>query len=373
MKRVLFQDFTYYENKITFKKGVNYVVGSNGSGKTVFYKFLMSALGLDYASTRRSRHTQLLLPTSLKLNLMIDDVEYCFERDSSSDLIRVKKVGQSNYIELKVYSNEYSNYLHQLFSIKLNVDSDNSQVKNILRLFFVGDIVRKKRRAFFEDELMPILGYNIDLIKKSKASIDQFKEELSTEELINKELKKFKNKLIQKMRSSSLEESNINIVTELISSEFSNNYNTLIQKSELLNDTKSAFNNMKSHVDRSYNQQLSEIESRIADICLKNMLTPISVLDFKSDNMSYGEFSLYYMVFMLVLSSEKNIRNAPGILICDGMFSSLDMNQIEKVNIIIQEICEANSLQAILISDGTIVRNQDLVVFNLDKVGHIDV
>lgn len=366
MKKLKFIRFKLYDATIDFKQGVNFIVGSNGMGKTTVFTLLKHVLGLEKNAIERNAQN-FYLDTELVLETEVESKTYSFKRFLNSPIITVISNAENKVSEFKVNSKEYDSFLSSLFEPNLYINDDTGNIKDILKTFFVSETLSSIRTKTYKDRFYNVFGYNNDFLLNAKNSIYKYTERLLIDEEKNEAIKAYKDKLISKIENSDFNKNVIEELVEIIDLEFVKTHNLFLSEKQLLNESKSAFKDMSLKMDVFYKENLDQFNQLYARNLNKIGIYPINLEDLWSFKGSYGEYILYNKILYYTLLEVSFELNVPGFVVEDNMYTELDNHKISLLDELHNEMKTNDDVQFIIFSIPRKDIDKECIIFNLDK------
>lgn len=348
------------EININFKGGLNYIVGSNNSGKTTFFNSIKYVLGL-------SKTISCGKIKKIKLNLLIGEKKFRFERLAGESQIFVF----SNDRE-KVYralSSELDDFFRYAFEPVYIFESESESVFSLLDFFFLSENKSSNKLKQW-DVIRSISCVDVYFLESFKKDIFSLKKEV----IDNKEIEDAVDEFSRLLLNSSKLENLDNLINETKRKFFKDSK----EKKYLLSDAMSRFESIDNKATNKINRSVEEIErvffeyNNYAGFDDKDIGGLESFVKGKSNYLSYGQETLSR--FLLVLSiakvAIKSKYNFPQLIVNDSyLLFDIDNNSYRKTLSILHELTNSNeSLQYIEFTHRKDIP-RDFVVLNLNEEG----
>ena len=126
IKRISYCGDKYYFNSPELSKGINIILGDNGSGKSTFSYLLEYGIGgsvpmFNYDNPERYREITEDTNNYVQIQLLINDIEYCLKRFIGSNDIFIENKGKYEQLPINRYkgSRIFSDWLLEKLDIKV--------------------------------------------------------------------------------------------------------------------------------------------------------------------------------------------------------------------------------------------------------------
>ena len=306
------------DTEIVFKKGINYIVGDNNSGKTTIFNAIKFSLGLlkqiSYKDINNTR-----------LNLLIDERYYSFYRKLGNPNVIIHIEHEEMFF--KPLSSELDSFLKKLLQPNYILDTDSESIYSILELCFITEEKSLSKSKQLKS-VKSVCGLNTKLLQLVKKDIDNLKNEV----ILNQEKEALINEFSEQLIESLSEEaSNITRNINTTKNVFFHKYRA---KEQLLNDSLMKFDSIQKKSDNHFEEIINYLENTFFKIMegfniqYTGMESLHGYLKNSTLSMSYGQNTISrFALIMSIAQNKNNLRiNFPQILINDN-FMSLNLNR----------------------------------------------
>lgn len=372
MKKIILKELIFQDTKIKFKKGLNYIIGSNGSGKTTIYNLIQFVLGRK--KEIKSSFVINSFTSPITLLCTIGEREVTFQRNINSEYITIQYDDTNESV--KYFSSKLKDIYDYLFEPFFVFDNEKGAAYDIINNSFLSetrfDLTRGRNRS-----LKKMLGVNVSYINQATNDYRELKNNLQNEKRSIELLDEFINKIQytnneqQKVDSAKLK--------ELLDKD----YDVIVEKYtrtiEFLNLADSVLYDKKEFLEEYLDKRISFFEPYYWDL--------LSQLGVKKDSNSFRDFlkpkplrsktssgyQLYIESLCFMLTLTRNIsdeyHNGCGLLINDLSLFDIDNNSKNNFQKMIKNETELGALQYIEFT--TNYRKElpkDTIVFDLDSL-----
>ncbi|MDH8679288.1 ATP-binding protein [Fusibacter bizertensis] len=365
MKKLKIKCIEFDKKLIEFKNGINYIIGSNGTGKTTLYNYIELGLGLqnkNYSSSRSDIYAK-----NISISLSIGEDDYRFSRNLNSSIVEI--VSENNRMEYSINSKEYLEFLNKSFEPKFIFEHKKESIKMILEYHFYSGEMLSRIRNRMNNQYKLILGVDVGALDDYDIEIRELERKLKQEEESNKAVKTYKNRLISQIEKSGIDKNVVTNLIGMVDAEFFRTYNTLINQNEILKESREAFKKIQYELHHYEKIRMEEVlEKTNYNLQRFNFLLDSSEMT-ENSRKSGGEISIIEIVKRLTTMTLDSEFNTSSMLIADDIFSNLDNYAISLLNELLGELAEKNGLQVIIFSRNNKAINKNEIVYNLDSGG----
>lgn len=350
MQRIILRELCFNNEKVIFNEGENYIIGSNGVGKTTLFYMIQYILGIRKSMPRMITP---FMKDSLSLKVSFGNRLINIIRNFESDDIIF---GGDIDAKVKVSSSALGDIYHELLQPNISKDVDRMVAIEILKLAFMSEtnsyLSRRESNLFNK-----IIGINIELPNQIKREIDNFKKEIKLEETTNDALKNYIGRVEKVIRDeciSKFKNKDIDYFVGVLEKEFTIMRNESLQNTLLVEEAEESLNKVNSNNEYLFKERSKLIESYFYGLIEQfEILSTVKidkVFNNKSlSNSSFGQNILLRFLTLITLCriSGYEWHNASGLLVNDDMCGILDRVTIDSYRKIISEECRSGTLQYI--------------------------
>lgn len=372
MKKIILKELLYKDIKINFKKGLNYIIGSNGSGKTTIYNLIQFVLGLK-KEMKNSRNLNSITPP-ITLICKIGERDVRFQRSLNSEYITIQY--DDTNVSVKYLSSKIKDIYDYLFEPFFVYENEEGATYDIIKNSFLSEL-RFDLTSGRSEFLKKMLGVNVSYIKQATYDHRELKNKLQNEkssiELLEEFIRKIQDKNYERQKVDSTN------LKELLDNE----YKVIIEKHkrtiEFLQLVEKALNDKAEFLEEYLDKRISIFEPYYWNL--------ISQLDVKENSNSFRNFfkskslknktssgyQLYIEFLCLMLTLTRNIsderHNGCGLLISDLSLSYFDNSGKHNLEKIIKNETELGALQYIeFTTNHRKELPKDTIAFDLDSL-----
>ncbi len=353
------------DRKIELKNGVNIITGGNATGKTTLFYCFMLGLGISNRNYMNSIDNGFI--NRIVTNLTIGKDDYTFLRYIKSSEIDVEN--KNNKLTFSIKSEEYLNFLCKCFNPSFVFEYRKESISQILNYHFVSERTFLNTRRGLVDQSKLVIGIDNSALESYKLTIDDLEKNLKQEEVTNSSIKTYKNRLISHFEKSNYEKDALTNIIGIINSEFVNTYDTLINRNEMLKESKEAYKKIENSVYLFQKLRNSEILDKLNQNLKRFNLVLESMESSEILHKSGGEITIIEFVKRLTLATLNVNYNTPALLLVDDMFGNISNHQITNLYDLINELVEKHDMQIILLTQNNKIMNRNDIIYNLDSGG----
>lgn len=328
------------DTSIRFKDGLNYVVGMNGSGKTVIFNCIKYVLGLNKSISCKG-------VGKIELHISINEHLFQYTREVGNSSLFVSHSGKTYCFRPR--SKELDIFLQDNLVPGYIFEGDTESALQLLDFCFLSEERSANRRQQWE-AMNSICGINVSLLSSFEKDIYALKKEVSK----NKELKNIVDEFARSLSINLNENTQFSGLDEDIEITKVEFFSKFREKEELLINATLKFEEMKNRSDSELKRKMAEIEDAFVDLYGRagfdsNFFGRLeSFIKDRNIRMSYGEVTVSRFILVLAIAqiTHEGLYNFPQIIINDSYLSH-DLNNGSKGKI-------ANIL------DDVVFRNKDL-------------
>lgn len=370
MKRIILKELLYQDTKIKFNKGLNYIIGSNGSGKTTIYNLIQFVLGLK----KEINNSFILNSLSSQITLLcnIGEREVRFERNLNSEYINIK-YDETNE-SVKYLSSKLKDIYDYLFEPFFVYENEKGAAYDIIKNSFLSELRFELTRGRNES-LKRLLGVNVSYIKQATNDYRVFKDNLYNEKKSIKLLEEYVAK-IQNTNNQSQKVDNSNL-KELLDHEFELIVEKHKKNIEFLKLAKEALIEKEDFLEIYLDRRISLFEQYYGDLIMqigvKNDFNSFrNFFNSKSlSSRSYG-YKVYIEFLCLMITLTRSTiderHNGCGLLISDLSPHDLDNKSRSNLEKLIKKEIELGSLQYIEFTNQRKDLSEETIILDLDSL-----
>lgn len=370
MNNIKLKSLNFGNTTIIFNDGVNYILGRNNSGKTVWFSILQYSLGLKKTF---SYSLSLFKGEYSKLSLEIGAVSYEFTRDINSKEILIISSGIKNVFN--VGSESYANYLAYLLEPKEFANVSSSYIISLMKESFISEDLSNRGTfplRYDREAYTLLLGVNSVYPNIIKRYISELSSEIKYKEDIYSEIKLYKDDALFTFKRELPSGNALLKIEEVLDSTLLKNQGSINELYKVHNKSKELLENINIQNENLLNSiserlqveflhYLNNLSINEVDIDLKHPFT------YRESGYSYSKRGILSIVAKLVIQSNAQLTNGVGLLINDSNIIYLHSHSLYEFRKLVRQVCETKSLQYIeFTSDYTSVNSAE-VVFDLGK------
>lgn len=370
MQRIILRELSFDDEIIVFNAGENYIVGSNGMGKTTLFYIIQYILGIKRTLPMKSTP---LGGRTLSLRASFGDRLINITRNLGSGDIDFEGDINAN---IRVSSSELGDIYHELLQPNISKDEDRMVAIEILKVAFQGEqnsYISKRESNLFNK----ILGINVELPNQIKREIMNFREEIKLEEAVSNGIKKYIDRVKKAMKNEGTGElgsKDVRYIVNILEGEFTNMCNESLKNILLVEDAEDSLCKVKSSNEDRIKERIKIIQSYFYKLVDNfGLFKDVSIEDAFNNKMS-SELSMGQRAVLRILAliticrvSENEWHNASGLMVTDGIDSMFDKDIGDRCRKIISMECDAGVLQYIEFSRYKETIPREAVILDLDK------
>ncbi|MDM5255123.1 MULTISPECIES: ATP-binding protein [Bacillus cereus group] len=256
MNRLVLKELCINNKKIYFNRGMNYIVGRNGTGKTLFFKLVMYALGLK---------SEYELKSKFSVSLLCDfgDKEVNIVRENGSNIITFE-TDYDSAKKFKVNSKEFKAYYNKLLEPSFKKIKDENIGLDILKFGFMSDAIENAslQAAIRRKNLIhSILGVDLQYTAQLEKDLDVIKKEIQKELIINDSIEDFMQDVISRgMKNENIDKRNLNVMQDIMNQQYEQIQSEFLDKRLFFEKAQSVVAQTTLEQEKSYEERLSIIE-----------------------------------------------------------------------------------------------------------------
>ena len=371
MEKITLIELKFQKIKIPFHKGLNYIRGSNGSGKTTIYNLIQFVLGVRKEINKDLFKFDYSSPISLLCN--IGSTEVLITRNINSEYLTFE-YGTDKYT-VKSMSSHLKKIYDDLFNPYFVLEKEEGAAYDILKYSFLSEL-RYDISLRGNDVFKKILGVNVSYMKQANNDYRNLKDIINNEKNSFVLLDSFVKNII-KMNDETNKLDKVNL-KELLEIQYKSMLKKHLVNVNFLNDAQNAINNNKEFLDEYLDRRISLIEPYFLNLITSFGLGPNSVYfrdlfnsrhSFKNKHSSGSTIYTQLLCFMIALCRRgyDDKHNGCGLLISDMSHSMYDYPSNQKLEEIIRNEKNLDSLQYI---EFTVKQSKEISFesFDLDSV-----
>lgn len=315
-----------------FSNGMNFILGTNGSGKTTFFNLIMYVLGLKDIK----RTTDVIRVDGIVVNCSIGDLQVSITRNNEN----IIHFNGGIKAKAKYGSRELHSIYNSLFDPTFDFEEDIFAAQEILESSFISE-----NHIYSENLLQKtyskILGVNIDYIKSYKKQINLYKQKISNDDSIHITLKTFIDRVEKDLENNSSKEE----ISSLLRKHYINMYDSLFENRKLLDEALEMYNYVRRIQEGTMKERKEVVEKQII-----NYYHSLGISGEESIYSSGGMNILRRFIPNIARTKkypDYNYLNTNGFLITDSPFGVLDTNSTITLRNIILDECKNRRLQYI--------------------------
>lgn len=318
---------------ITFKDGVNYIVGDNNSGKTLIFNSIKYSMGIlskfdtDYFEC-------------IELNVNIGDKCFTFFRNVGSRKIRI--LTQDDDFSFVSGSHDLNKFYQKIFDPKYIYNLEHESMLEVLDFCFITETKTRNRRQEL-NAIKSILGINTGLIKIFEKEFVFLKDEVRQDKERERLICDF-SKLIINDANQLNDFENLSKIIDLSKKKYIDEYRS---KENLLKEIKFKLNELTQENNSKFESDILIVESEFIEL-VKRLNLSIYRFDGlenfiinKYDFSSYGEDLVlrFLLILSIVIRTNEGDYNLPSLIVNDS-YLSWDIRESVLTNItdVIEEI-----------------------------------
>lgn len=311
MRKTTISKLTIGDRVISFREGINYVVGNNGSGKTFLFKTMQYALGLISESSFFHFDDK-----PVKLSLFVDGESITFSRDINSSFISI--LIDNNEESFRPRTSEYRRFLHHLFLRDVLIDFDSPDILRILRYSFFGGQEAISKTQFDDFKLM--LRSDPGKERSVRRQINRLRDQIKNQEFAINEVDRFVSitNSIYKDRFDSDTYSKINELQKQVFSDYLENKNEF---DEALVEAREYESYLKNSQDDKFKMALSDlvhtVPSNMGEF-LRFHLDGYLESHFKHRAISAAEDYLFNLMIRVLVQIRRDVSLGLGFVVNDA-------------------------------------------------------
>lgn len=353
---------------LSFRDGLNYIVGKNNTGKTTIFNCIRYVLGLVKSNASQNVY-------SINLEVRIDERNLVFSRDIGDSYISVSVNNVPN--KFRPLSKELNDFFCDYLLPDYIFGREYEDIFKLLDFFFLSEERPENRRQQWE-AINSICGINVSLLGSLEKDISSLKKEVYRSQEIHTAIEEFF-ELFSKNLGNFSDNKDIEKSLEKTKDEYFFDFR---RDKELLIGATKKLAAIKDESEHQLRDRISEIERVF--IGLKNFsgyerwdLDDLeSFVKGKNRYMSYGQeiFSKFILILAISKVAQNSKYNFPGLIINDSYLSAgLDNKTYKSALEILEDVAGKESgLQYI---EFTYRDNlpKDHVVLDLNSKGALNV
>lgn len=360
----------HYDNcTINFKKGVNYIVGPNASGKTTIFLIMQYVLGLVKEINLPSEY---ITGDVMSLELIVKDESYIFRRIANSREIEV--VNKSESLVFSVNSMKYQEYLFDMFSPKFENELNKSSIIAMLKACFIGENSSATLKTIRNRELNSLLlGVNTMYVKNLRQDVQELENEIRFKGDALSQIQQFKNDVSFTIKRE-LPDVNYDKIAEILMVTYSKYDNQYLEYQEVYKKSNNLLSKLKEYNGILLENKLQLLSSKfvrfLSEFSLDQRFSIFDIIDDKKQEfIPYSINDLLITLFHTTVQSSTNDTNGVGLIVDDLNSSFWDKNWEIKFQKLVDNISKHDSLQYIrFIHDPSLV-DRASVVFETKRGG----
>ncbi len=362
MNKLKLKKLKFDSHTITFKDGLNYIIGANASGKTAIFNLIQFLLGLRKDLGFFASFVQ---DGMASLEVSIGNDTLTFQRSIYGKEIIITKSNQEHRFVFG--SSTFYHFLNTIFQPQLYHETDQKLITSLLKECFITDDLHVFTPLQREFKLLAI-GVNTIFPKRIKTYIKELESRIKLQELVVDSVDSYRNEIrtVLSREFHGKEES----IDEILSGSFKRYEEEYAKLESVYKESKEFLVGLTDETDMQFQRKLALLEPVFAKY-MKEMgiENRISVNDFFEGDIklhSNGEVSITRLLLDIIIQSSPAAGNATGLLVNDGM-GYLDHNRIfhfrKTLNIILNDF----DLQYIEFTTNNLAIDKSEIVFDTTK------
>ena len=365
MKRLKLQVLRFDEHTITFNSGVNYIVGTNASGKTTIFNLIQYLLGLRKDI---GFYGSFIKKDEVSLDVLIDNVPFTFKRNLRDKEIIVNNNDQQFGIVFG--SPSFSSFLLNLFQPLYNYEVDQRALVAMLKDSFISeDNDLFSISAQQKETKLLSLGINSIYPKRIKTYLKELESQMFNQRNTLSGIDSYR-KDIQFLLNRELKE-NKDIVDEILSASLRKYTEESSQLELVYKDSTEFLSKLLDENEHLLQSKINELSpnfsSYLKSIGIENRISINDLLEGNYKYVSNGEVSLVRLVFEILVQSHIASLNRTGLLVNDGRTSYFDHHMSSGFRKFLNQMVSGSDLQYIEFSSNPLLMEKNEIVFDTTK------
>ncbi|MFE4145267.1 ATP-binding protein [Peribacillus sp. YIM B13472] len=372
MNKITLKELSFENHKITFHKGLNYIIGANNTGKTTMYNMIQFVLGIKKEINMSLKRHNFSTPVSLLCN--IGEQEVLFERHFNSEYLNIQYGITNEYVKhMSLRLKEVYDILFEPFFV---LEKEDGAAYEILKHSFLSESrfdVSRGRNEIFKK----ILGINVLYMKQANKDYNDLKIKVDKEKNSIELLETFIHRVLDK--NNKLNTNDSVKFKDLLENEYKLEKENYITNYEFLHTAKQAIIRNEEYLDEYFDKRVSLIEPYYLDF-IAYFSIGYNIIDFrdfyKSNHnqkaiLSGSIFYITLLCFMIALnrSGYDEKHNGCGLLISDLSLYELDFNSQRNLEKLLRQESQSGMLQFVeFTGKQTKELSADSIVFDLNSV-----
>lgn len=333
MKTLTLKKLTINNHVITFNTGMNFIIGYNGTGKTILFNTILYLLGLK----KNNRTMNFIKNNVVELECNIAGQNLSFKRNLREEVIIEGDIHE------KINAKEINNFYTSLLLPQFNIGHDETAATQIIRASFYsdGELLSKINK---DDLKSKIMGINANYLKESRRQIELFKNNLQKDEYSYEILKTYINNVERNLNS--VNNNDAELIKGILKKEFFNMYDELFENKKVLDQALEAYENISRQSDLLYSERSSLIDELYNSYLEQlNLRAYSSIISYSGSERRLIEFLNLFI--RTVKHTDLSFLNSIGLLVADCPFDHVDSSRLNEIRKMIDRETKQQKLQYI--------------------------
>lgn len=363
MKKLKLKKLVFDSHKITFKNGLNYIIGANASGKTTIFNLIQYLLGLR---KDLGFFASFIKQDMASLEVSIGNDSFTFQRSIYGKEIIITELNEQHTFVFGTTS--FYHFLNSIFQPELGYETDQKWLLPILKECFIAEDLHLFNTTQKESKLLTI-GVNTIYPKRIKNYIKELESQMKQQEIVISSMDSYR-KEVQLILTREFVEKD-QIVGDILDGSFKRYAEEYAKLKSVYKESKQFLTRLTDETEMLFQQKLALLEPVFARY-MREMGTDnrVSINDFFEGDLklsSNGEVSVSRLLLDIIIQSSPNANNAAGLIVNDAGMGHLDHSRVfhfrKTLNIMLEEF----DLQYIEFTSNSLAIDKNEIVFDTTK------